>query len=335
MLFGQGRARELFVELAASRDAVLEKLRRVVPEDEYLDFKCVTSTLEGKGKLNETDKKTLAKSLSGFWNGDGGVIVWGIDEKTQNCAPEDRVLTGGKFPLKRPEVFREKVLASLRNVTDPPIVGTELSDPMELDDGSHMVLMYVPGRSYRPPARAKGSDGSYYFRVADQFHAVPADFLAQMLGVRAPPILVATTHARPGHHGSRHRVPLVLRNFGAGVSREPYASVQLSGCDARRIEFSPKENDFVTICPPRMFGGDRAEVAVLPSAKSIIPPQFEHVVTILLLPEVPKRMLIRCGDAATPGWTSTTAFDFDGERWVFDASASTTQLREVQETKWG
>ena len=46
----------------------------------HVDFK--TKNRPAQSSLSEPDKKNLAKAISGFANSGGGVLIWGIEDKT-------------------------------------------------------------------------------------------------------------------------------------------------------------------------------------------------------------------------------------------------------------
>src|SRR5436305_9630616 len=66
---------ELFDSLTAER--LTDWVKQGQEEHVQLDFKTVASADLSRGE----DKKNLAKALAGFANGDGGIVVWGIDAR--------------------------------------------------------------------------------------------------------------------------------------------------------------------------------------------------------------------------------------------------------------
>ncbi len=74
-----GRAEDLADRLRADGVSAIDALiDDRASEELFLDFK--RSSDEGGGtKLSTTDRKNLAKAISGFGNSEGGVIVWGVD----------------------------------------------------------------------------------------------------------------------------------------------------------------------------------------------------------------------------------------------------------------
>jgi len=74
-----GRAEELFTRIRDGRAAeVHSMIGAQVVEELFLDYK-QSSTVLPATKMSDEDRKNLAKSVGGFANSEGGVIVWGVD----------------------------------------------------------------------------------------------------------------------------------------------------------------------------------------------------------------------------------------------------------------
>lgn len=70
-----GRAEELFNRLKAGGAAqVNAMIQTQVVEELFLDYKRSSTPLPS-AKLSEDDRKNLAKSIAGFGNSEGGVVV--------------------------------------------------------------------------------------------------------------------------------------------------------------------------------------------------------------------------------------------------------------------
>jgi Putative DNA-binding domain len=86
-------ASELFDDLQSPQDGKTpqqwlveycrDKLRGI--ERVHFDFK--TKSDPSTFELNNDDKKNFAKAVSGFANGGGGVLIWGIEDTTADPQP--------------------------------------------------------------------------------------------------------------------------------------------------------------------------------------------------------------------------------------------------------
>ena len=74
------RALDLFEHLSrAGEPALLVELRRPNAEREYVEFKQSAFDHRTADKLKDTDDSGhMARAISGFFNIEGGVLVWGI-----------------------------------------------------------------------------------------------------------------------------------------------------------------------------------------------------------------------------------------------------------------
>lgn len=66
----------------------------------------------------------------------------------------------------------------------PPFDGVRL-EPVRLENGRYVLVMFVPFRGVRPPAfsKVKAEVPAYYFRIGESMRAIPSTVLASMFGV--------------------------------------------------------------------------------------------------------------------------------------------------------
>src|SRR5277367_5285911 len=69
------------IDLAYIKQCVAEKMI----ETEVLDFKEASSQ---SGPMGKDDKKNLSKALSGFANGGGGILIWGVKATQSKDGPD-------------------------------------------------------------------------------------------------------------------------------------------------------------------------------------------------------------------------------------------------------
>lgn len=159
----------------------LPMLERWVSEQQQEDLRLDFKLLAGHGELAKDDRKNLMKAVSGFANGDGGLIVWGVD-----CRKNDDGVDAAK-ELK-PVQNAAGVLSQLRDnpsqITSPIVDGVEHKLIAASESGSGFLVTYVPA-SDRGPHMA--NDRHYYKRNGTSFLTMEHFDVADMFGRRQRP----------------------------------------------------------------------------------------------------------------------------------------------------
>lgn len=225
-----GASSELFAHLKTGPNAVLEQLRSSTPEHDLLDFKQVATRPDLlPTKLAKDDLSNLGRSVAGFSNSMGGVVVWGVkcDERIPS---RDRELAPG---IEQPKPFAAALQSHLSGATIPSAMGVEFAT-VDIDDCRSMVLMHVPrhpGRPIRTEVGHREDKGRYHMRAGESFVSIPHEQLALMFG-RVPgadlrPKWGQANGDRKVGVGDSIVLPLevTMMNVGAGMTLFPYANV--------------------------------------------------------------------------------------------------------------
>jgi len=127
----------------------------------HIDFK--EKSNRSYASLEDADRKNLAKAISGFANSGGGVLIWGIQDKT--LSPK---------PITDIQLFVSSVLELAPQVTDPVVENID-GDWLQSDDSAGkdgFGLILIP-ESLLPPHRVllnfHGIKNNYYLRTAGAF----------------------------------------------------------------------------------------------------------------------------------------------------------------------
>lgn len=127
----------------------------------HVDFKKKHNRRDAK--LSDDDRKNLAKAVSGFANSGGGVLIWGIEDKT--LSPK---------PITDVQHFVSSMLELAPQVTDPIVQGID-GDWIPSDAGTGQEgfgLIFIPESSL-PPHRVilnhKNVKNHYYIRSGGSF----------------------------------------------------------------------------------------------------------------------------------------------------------------------
>ena len=224
-----------------------------------LDFK----TINNPKLTNNDDKRNLAKSLSGFANSSGGIVVWGVEAKKNNqgidCATKIIEIENVKLFLSR--------LNELSGMAVSPIVDGVMHRVIETTPGKGIVVTYIP-ESDSGPHMAKMGEDRYYKRSGDSFYRLEHFDLEDMFGRRPKPDLML--HTRIKGSGLNVQVVLGIRNNGRGSAKAPYLAFNASppfklnayGLDGNKNEGMRKLPYLGTDLPYRY--GEGANVVIHP-----------------------------------------------------------------------
>lgn len=240
----------------------------------HLDFK-QAAFAPGATDVRNDDKKNLAKTLSGYGNTEGGVLVLG-GGTSRNAAREDFLsdLTG-ITPLS---VYAERLRALVRDITTPTIPGVvieKFEDPARQDTG--VVGVFVPltdGMPYRAEGPGEVS-GRYYIRTTTDTTVMPHQILAALFG-RVP-----QARLRIGFDRDESNIRVFMRNEGTGTAVQPFVRFELMTVGADR---TPVQMDYRSPWEMRTHylwtGADRERWSVaagLPSEHLIYPDEVRLV----------------------------------------------------------
>ncbi len=182
-------------------------------EDLYLDFK-----LMPKG-VDDAARKNLSKSMSGFANSDGGMIVWGVNAKTDRNTGIDAVQD--LQPIENVERALSKLNEYTGRATSPMIVGVE-HRAILASNGQGFIVTWVPTSDYGPHMGLY-ADGHYYKRSGASFYRMEHFDIADMFGRRQQPDLqvkldyLKMTNSDGDVH--RYRLDATVKNCGRRMAR--------------------------------------------------------------------------------------------------------------------
>ena len=135
-------------------------------EDLLLDFKTIE---RDSAPMGMSDRKNLAIALSGFANSDGGVIVWGVDARSERpCEPD---VAKHLCPIKKLKLFCSELQRNTPHLVAPGIVGVVHflipKTPTASDSG--FVVTFVPKSEANTHMAMGKNQRRYYYRSGDSF----------------------------------------------------------------------------------------------------------------------------------------------------------------------
>jgi len=217
------RAIELFERLVAGgAEEINALIGRGETEELFLDYK--RSADNGGGvALHARDRENFSKAISGFGNGEGGILIWGVA-----CKPD---LERGDIPthivpIINPNRFKSWLENVSGGLTVPPHSGIR-HHSIVISDNAGVVVSLIPSGNH-PPYQTVGSF-SYYMRAGSNFARVPHAILSGMFGRRPQPFAAPNFVLHPPviEQGSavRSDLTIVIVNFGKGVAEDIFLNL--------------------------------------------------------------------------------------------------------------
>ncbi|MBP9811345.1 ATP-binding protein [bacterium] len=206
--------RELYdsIDLAYIKQCVEEK----AIENEVLDFKEASAH---SGPMVRDDKKNLSKALSGFANGDGGILIWGVKAVQTREGPD------AADELK-PIANLKRFLTDMNSMS-PQLASPFLQDvrhkPIWLDEEADLgfAVSYIPIAG-NEPVMATGADlQRYYCRVSSNFMPMTHSMVADRFNRVAKPDLRLWLRFNDAYRHMPDRIFIGLANVGFGAAHYP------------------------------------------------------------------------------------------------------------------
>ena len=152
------------------KDAGIKLISQLIEEgwqeDLLLDYK----TIEGdSAPMAVSDRKNLAIALSGFANSDGGIIVWGIDARSER--PDEPDVAKHLRPIKKLKLFCSELQHNTPHLVAHGIVGVmhfPIPESSTASD-SGFVVTFVPKSEANTHMAMGKNQRRYYYRSGDSF----------------------------------------------------------------------------------------------------------------------------------------------------------------------
>jgi hypothetical protein len=175
-------------------------------------------------KLDVDDKKNIAKTVSGFANSGGGVLIWGIQDKS--LSPK---------PISEIQKFLSSILELSVQLTDPVV--KDIDGEWLLSDGSSkdgFAIIYIP-ESMLPPHRVilnqQDVKDNHYIRSGESFVIASHTQLEDLFGRRPKPQLILSIRVIPTYSLPKKDFFVMLlgiENIGRGTARSHYLSIKVN-----------------------------------------------------------------------------------------------------------
>lgn len=187
----------------------------------HIDFKEKQNS--SNSQLDDSDKRNLAKAVSGFANSSGGVLIWGIQDSTMSPKPINQVAQ-----------FVQSLLDLAPHLTDPIVQDID-GEWITSDEQGGFGIIYVP-ESVLPPHRVILNNANvknkYYIRSGSSFMVATHTQLEDMFGRRPKPSLSLSTrlvlYNRSSVRSFSVNVFVGIENKGRGSAKSPFLAVKVN-----------------------------------------------------------------------------------------------------------
>ncbi|MDJ0945963.1 MAG: ATP-binding protein [Kiloniellales bacterium] len=159
--------------------------------------------------LNKDDKRNLGRSLSGFSNATGGVLIWGVETGKSS---DDESLAKSPKPIFSYDRFARNLSALIPEYLSPPNLSIEIL-PIEsaANDGSGFVAIRVEASDKRPHMSLAPGHNTYFLRVGDVTHPMVDFQVRDMLRIQTAPVLkMGYLFEKTSISGAVHGAELIL-----------------------------------------------------------------------------------------------------------------------------
>lgn len=195
-------------------------------ENLFIEFKTVVHpNYDNNNK--EIDKKNISKTISGFANSNGGIVVWGIKAK-ENDKKQD--IASDKSPIKELTKFLN-TLNRLEGQATTPVVTGIIHKKIEISSDCGFVVTYVPQSEYAPHM-ANYAEKHYYKRSGDSFYICEHYDIKDMLQRKHSAILNLQVKDKKISQGfgdiRMYEMILALRNEGRSFAKAPLIRVEIN-----------------------------------------------------------------------------------------------------------
>ncbi|MGE7416955.1 AlbA family DNA-binding domain-containing protein [Methylobacterium tarhaniae] len=220
------RAADLFQRiLDGGTGRIQEMIDNRETEELFLDYKRSADCGRGRS-LDNSDKSNLSKAISGFGNSEGGLIIWGVDCRSEKNSGD---VPTGSVPIENPIRYKSLLEQITTGMTIPPHDGVRHEAFMLPGCNSGFVVTYVPKGNHVPYQTT--SDLRYIMRSGSNFAPVPHGVLAGMFGRQPQPnvfaMFVATDNYQLLASDFVHKFGIGLHNSGPGIAEDVYVNLRI------------------------------------------------------------------------------------------------------------
>lgn len=306
------RAKEILEKIMQNGESAIDAfIFEREAESLFLDFKRSANDGGGK-KLHQNDRSNLARSISGFGNSEGGVVIWGVDCREGEDYAD---VAQAKFPLEDAKRFLSWLEGAVSSATIPSHSGVEHHAILSREGKKGFVITYIPRSNHAPHQVIVSGKGhyDYYIRAGSDFLPAPHAVLSGMFGRRPQPFIFHTFLSQypqvteAGIPQIKTTLGVQISNGGLGIASDLFMTLKFLS--------KPGENCKLGIQTPDLNNWtvwSFLEVHYTAISKDTIrlPPDAQlqpFVVTLILKPPFDSELKIEglCGCGQSPSFNFT------------------------------
>ena len=307
--------RDFIRELLDGGEAALEKL---IGQTETFELEFKTKEQASNHKLSKIDKKNLGKTLSGFSNADGGVVIFGIETEQRDHQDVARKLR----PIADIQRFKSEVdgrFGELLRPANPSIESHTI--PCATGSNSGYLLIDIGESEFRPHMSMAPDHQKYFRRSVEgtliMDHSLIRDLMMAPREAHIKPkwrIWGGSTQGATGKRIVDIRLDLYLENVGFAMAAMPFARVWMNP------KLQQKNVNSAAPSSPRPDGS----VAFYGTRDAVVHPQDEvlfggYAITMTVESDAFKKA-VECED-----WTGAVAPEIWGFGRSYDVRTSSLQ----------
>ena len=196
----------------------LENLTKDTEECFYLDYKQAEKDDYTQSRsIKGSDLNNIAKSISGFGNALGGILIFGVD-KNKNLKP-----------FEGHKTFESLVQESVSRSTNPHHEKIETKS-IPSNNGKGYVIIIIHQSNYRPLQVITNSyTHRYFYRTGESHVDIPHDVLVGMMGKKIPVNLSCQFQIKQKGHDIQNtfEFDFILRNNSSVVAHNVWLNMDV------------------------------------------------------------------------------------------------------------
>ena len=209
---------EIIVKNLNNEDSIRE-LAKETEECFYLDYKQTEKDDYSQSRsIKGNDLSNIAKSISGFGNALGGILIFGVDN-SKNLKP-----------FKGYKIFETLVQESVSRSTNPQHEKIETLSVQSCENGKGYVIIIIR-QSFNRPLQViiNGAyNHRYFYRSGESHRDIPHDVLVGMLGKKIPVKLSCQFQITDNKNiNNNFEFSFVLRNNSSVIARDVWFNLDV------------------------------------------------------------------------------------------------------------
>lgn len=182
-------------------------------ENNWLE--CKRKDKQESWNIDQGDKASFAKCLSGFANTGGGVLIFGLDARKLDGVDEIISIK----PINELKKFESDLRELESRIVERNILGVEYKS-IETEQGKGLVAVYIPQSSTLPHRSLV--DHRFYIRAGGTFQSLDLPLIEDLFHRRLRPVL--SFEAKIVNNSNIH---IYLQNNGEATAKNPYLVFEL------------------------------------------------------------------------------------------------------------